>query len=138
MRVLVNGTGSAAYQDVEWRVRLCCLRLRTEAGRLEDGLQFASPHDSIHLWNILADLIAVPLHQAARNDQPLSLAAICNLVLDHLQNRIYRLLLGRVDKTTGVDDENLRVLGTRGKLPASAMQQAHHDFGIDQVFRAAE
>jgi hypothetical protein len=88
--------------------------------------------------NVLADLIAIPLHQAAGDDEALGAAAALALVLHHLKDGIDRLLLGRVDEAAGVDDEDVRVFGPRCQLAAGAVEQAHHHLGVNEVFGAAE
>ena len=59
-------------------------------------------------------------------------------VLDHLEDGIDGLLLGGVDEGAGVDDQDFCVFGVVGELGAGAMEQAHHDLGVDQILGAAE
>ena len=59
-------------------------------------------------------------------------------MLDHLEDGVDGLLLGGVDEAAGVDDEDLGVFGAGGELGAAAMEQAHHDLGVDEVLGAAE
>ena len=47
-------------------------------------------------------------------------------------------LLGSIDEAAGVDDEDLGLLGAGGQARAGAVEKAHHDLGIDEVFGAAE
>ena len=106
-----------------------------EAGRFENGFDLAGADDGVHLGNVLPNLVAVALDQAAGDDQLFGRAG--GFVAGHLQNRIDRLLLGRVDEAAGVDDEDFGLFGMGGQAGASARQQAHHHLGIDEVFRAA-
>ena len=56
----------------------------------------------------------------------------------HLQYRVDRLLLGRVDEAAGVDDEDLGLFGMGGEASAGAVEQAHHHLRVDEVFGAAQ
>jgi hypothetical protein len=49
-----------------------------------------------------------------------------------------RFLLGGIDEGAGVDDEDLGVFGAGGEACAGAVEKAHHDLGVDEVFGAAE
>ena len=49
-----------------------------------------------------------------------------------------RFLLGGVDEGAGVDDEDIGVFRAGGEASAGAVEEAHHDLGIDEVFGAAE
>ena len=68
----------------------------------------------------------------------LGAAAVGDLVLHHLEDGVDGLLLGGVDEAAGVDDEDVGVFGAGGELRAAAMEQAHHDLGVDEVLGAAE
>ena len=48
------------------------------------------------------------------------------------------LLLGGVDEGAGVDDQDVGVGGVGCNLGAGEVEQAHHDFRVDEVFGAAE
>ena len=65
-------------------------------------------------------------------------AAVFALVLDHLEDGVDRLLLGGVDEAAGVDDDDLGVFGALSQLGAVVVEKPHHDFGVDEVFGAAE
>ena len=125
-------------QDLKRRSRLRRCGRRSQPRRLQDRLQLARADDRIDLGDVPADLVAVSLHQASGNDQPLRLTAMLELVLHHLEDGIHRLLLGGIDEATGVDDEDLSVLGARGQLTAGAVEQPHHHLGVNQVLRAAQ
>ena len=55
----------------------------------------------------------------------------------HFEDGVDGLLLGGVDEGAGVDDEDFGVFGALGEAGAGAVEQAHHDFGVDEVFGAA-
>ena len=56
----------------------------------------------------------------------------------HLQDGVDRFLLGRVDEGAGVDDQHVGGFGIAGDARAGMVEQAHHDFAVDEVFGAAE
>ena len=128
--------GCALREDVEGRV----VRVPggRQAGGCEDRLKLAGADDGVDLGNVLLDLVAVALDQAAGHDEAAGLAAGGDLVLRHLEDGVDRLLLGRVDEAAGVDDQNLGVLGAGGELGAGVVEQAHHHLGVDEVLGAAE
>ena len=59
-------------------------------------------------------------------------------VAGHLEDGVDRFLLGRVDEGAGVDDEDIGGFGVGGDARAGAVEQAHHDLAVDEVFGAAE
>ena len=109
-----------------------------EAGGGEDRFELAGADDGVDLGDVSADLVAVSLDEAAGDDEFADASAVGDLVLDHLEDGVDRLLLGGVDEGAGVDDEDVGVFGTGGKLGAVVVEQAHHHFGVDEIFRAAE
>ncbi len=87
---------------------------------VEDGFELAGADDGVDLGDVLADLVAVALDEAAGDDELLGAAAVGLLVLDHLEDGVDGLLLGGVDEAAGVDDEDLGVFGVGGELAAGA------------------
>ena len=124
-------------EDVEGGVG-CGVAGRGEAGGVEDRFEFAGADDGVDFGDVLLDLVAVALDEAAGDDEALGFAAVRGLVLDHLEDGVDGLLLGGVDEGAGVDDEDFGVFGVGGELAAGVMEQAHHDLGVDEVFGAAE
>ena len=106
-----------------------------QAGGFENRLQFAGADHGVHFGNALPDFVAVALHQAAGDDELFGRAG--GLVARHLENGVDRLLLGGVDEAAGVDDEDFGLFGMGGQARAGAVEQAHHDLGVDEVFGAA-
>ena len=53
-------------------------------------------------------------------------------------HRADALFLRHVDEGTGVDDEHIGQLGLRRHGHASLLEVTDHDFGVDEVFGAAE
>ena len=109
-----------------------------EAGGGEDGFEFAGADYCVYFGDVLLDLVAVALDEAAGDDDALGFSAVLLLVLDHLEDGVDGLLLGGVDEAAGVDDDDLGVFGAGGEFGAVVMEQAHHDLGVDEVFGAAE
>ena len=140
--VLVDGAGGACgegalREDVEGAV---VLRVASggQAGGGEDGFEFAGADYCVNFGDVLLDLVAVALDEAAGDDDALGLSAVLLLVLDHLEDGVDGLLLGGVDEAAGVDDDDLGVFGAGGELGPVVVEQAHHDLGVDEVFGAAE
>ena len=59
------------------------------------------------------------------------------LVAGHFEDGVDGFLLGGVDEAAGVDDEDFGLFGVGGEARAGAVEQAHHDLGVDEVFGAA-
>ena len=109
-------------------------RLLDNAADLTD---LVDPDEGIDLGQELRQFVAEPLRQTARNDQ--TLPAVFRLPqLGRFENRVDALLLCRVDKRTGVNDDDIRLACVVGNFDAVFEQVPHHDFRIDQVFGAAE
>ncbi len=102
---------------------------------LEDAFELARADDRVHLWYLLADRVAIALHQAAGHDQAARPAKF--LVLGHFEDGVDRLLLGGFDKAAGVDDDDVSFVGARRDLISLARENAHHHLAIHEVFRAA-
>ena len=109
-----------------------------EAGGFEDGFELACAYYCVDFGDVGADLVAIALDQAAGYDETLGAAAVGYFVLDHLEDGVDGFLFGAVDEGAGVDDEDVGVFGAGRELGAAAMEQAHHDLGVDEVFGAAE
>src|SRR5208282_902112 len=87
-------------QDIEWR-RLS--RRFRYSGSGENFLQFAGADDRVHFRNVLSDLIAKTLDQAAGNHEALRLAARLlavqlPFVTGHFEDGIDGFLLRAADK----------------------------------------
>ena len=97
------------------------------------------PIDGVDLRDVFTDFVAVALDQAAGDDDASGHWPPCeSLCCDHFQDGVDGLLLGRVDEGAGVDDDDVGVLCGGGELGAVVMEEAHHDSGVDEIFRAAE
>jgi len=103
---------------------------------LNDLRDFASTQDSINLGNLCAQLLAVPLGQAARHDQAAARAVL--FVLRQLENRVDRFLFRGIDERAGVHDEHVGASGVARQLVTRFARKPQHHLGVDEVFRAAE
>ncbi len=129
-----SGFRRALRKDVEGRIRLR-MASRRESYSGEDGFKFTGADDSVDFRDILLDLVAVTLDKGSpATDDTLGFSAVLLLVLDHLEDGVDRLLLGRIDEAAGVDDDDFGVFGTRRQLSTIMVKQPHHDFGVDEVF----
>ena len=104
---------------------------RCYPGSRKYGFQFSRPDYRVDFGNILTNIVAETLHQAARDHQ--LLGASLGLMLGHLQDGVDRLLLGAGNKRTGVDHDNVGVLGPRNQFGPGPLQHAHHDFAVHQI-----
>ncbi len=97
-------------------------RRRRYSGRRQNGFQFSRSDHRVDFRNVLTNLVAETLHQAARDHQ-LPGAAV-GLVLGHLQDGVDRFLLGAGDERAGVDHDHVGVFGAGDQLrprPAASM-----------------
>ena len=103
---------------------------------LNDVFDLAGADDRVHFGNLLANLVAKALDQAAGDDQALRAAEF--LVFGHLQDGVDGFLLRRLDEAAGIDDEHVGFVGARRQFVAVARQNAHHDLAIDEVLGTAQ
>ena len=102
-----------------------------------DLRHLVNAHERVHFRHELGQFIAEPLRQAAGNDD--GLAALVRIAqFDGFENRVHAFLLRRVNEGTGVDDDGVGLRGVIGDLDAALEQRAEHDFGVHQIFGAAE
>ena len=101
-----------------------------------DAVDFVGPDNRVDLGHVLADVAAIALDQAAGHDQPFGVADA--FVLGHFEDGVDGFLLGRIDKTAGVDDQHIGLIGLRGELMPAGGELAHHDFAVDKILRATE
>ena len=125
---------AVAAEDVEWRNRSRRGGHREACG-LEDRLQFAGADYGVDFWDALLDFVAVALDEAAGDNELAGRTG--GLEAGHFEDGVDGFLLGRVDEATGVDDEDLGFFWVRGEACAGAVEQAHHDLGVDEVLGAA-
>ena len=124
-------------EDVEGGV-VVCVAGASEARGGEDGFEFTGADYGVYFGDVLLDLVAVALYEAAGYDDATRFAAVLLLVLDHLEDGVDGLLLGGVDEAAGVDDDDLGVFSAGSEFGSVVVEQAHHDLGVDEVLGAAE
>ena len=112
------------------------LSLQRGLDGLHDAAPGARPHNSIGLGNIVEQFLSVALAEATRNDQAAAAAAL--LILGHVEHRCDGLFLGRLDKGARVDDEDIRLCRLVRDLDAVLLQDAQHDFRIDEILGTAK
>jgi hypothetical protein len=123
--VLVLGAGAGAEEPQGCRA----------AGDGADDLRdFAGAEDGVDLRDLLPQLVAVSLGEAAGDDE--APAGAGRLVLRHLQDRVDRLLLRLVDERAGVDDDDIgrgRIVRQLVNPPVAARPSITSE--SDEVFR---
>ena len=133
----LTGTGLShlnAGEDIEGRDG-CGRGGGRETSSFKNGFEFAGADYGVDFRDALQDFVAVALDQASGNDQFAGRAG--GFEAGHLEDGVDGLLLGGVDKAAGIDDEDLGFFGMGGEARAGAVEQAHHDLGVDEVFGAA-
>ena len=108
----------------------------TIPGCRENSFQFARANHRVNFRNVLLNLVAETFDQAARNHQFLGAAG--GLVLGHLQDGVYRFLLGAGDKRAGVDHDHVGFFGAGDQCRPGLGEHAHHDLAIHEVFGAPQ
>jgi hypothetical protein len=101
-----------------------------------DFFKLVGAENRVDFRNGLLNVRAIPFYQTARHNQPLRFAGF--LVLSHLEDGIHRLLLGGIDKAARIDYNDIGLRRLRSQFMATRDELAHHDFAIDEIFRAAE
>jgi hypothetical protein len=126
----------AAGEDVEGRVRRGHGREYVEAGCSENLVQLSGADNGINFGDVLLDLVTVALDEAASDDEFSGCAV--GLETRHFKDRVDGFLLCLVDEGAGVDDEDVGGFVVGRDLGASAVEEAHHDFAVDEVLGTAE
>ena len=133
---IVARRGEHARRQIVIQIGHGAIRHRRPVTGGHDFFQLVGADHGVHFGNVAADLIAVALHQATRHHQSFEAAGL--LELSHFENGLDRFLLGGVDETARVDDDDLGVLRIRSQLPAVRGELPHHDFGVHQILGAAQ
>ena len=120
------------------------IRRRFGSGRLEfatlamrhDLFQFVRPQHGVDFRNLIPQLVSVALDQTTGNHQPPRPPGL--LVLRHLENRVDRFLLRRIDKAARIHDQRFGISRIARKLMPARFKDAHHHLAIDEVLRATQ
>ena len=103
---------------------------------VHDVVDTAYAEKSVHLGQLLQDLLAVALGETARDDDALQGAVLLEPGL--VQDVVDGLLLGAFNEGAGVDDDDVCVDILRGQLVARGHHLVEHDLGIQLVLGTAE
>ena len=104
---------------------------------VRDLRDLVNAHEGVHLGQELGQFVAEPLRQAAGNNQALA-AIFGGADLGGFENRVHALLLRGINERAGVDDDGVGLGGIVRDFHAVLEQRAEHDFGVHQIFGAAE
>ncbi len=104
--------------------------------RFQDFFHFAGADHRVDFRNLLPNIVAVALDHASGDDQFLGFAEF--LVLGHLQNRIHRFFLRRLDETARIHHQHVRFAGPRRQFVTRARKNTHHHLAIDEVLGASQ
>ena len=109
-------------------------RLPDDVRHLRD---LVNAHERVHFGQQFRQFVAEPLRQAAGNDEALA-AIFRGADLGGFEDGVHALLLRGVNERAGVDDDGVGLRGVVGDFHAVLEQRAEHDFGVHQIFGAAE
>ena len=101
-----------------------------------DGLVGGTADHGVHLGDLFFDLAAVALGQTAGDDD--LQVGIRLLVGAGLKDVLDGLGLGTLDKSAGVDEDDVRFCEVRHRLVARRQQDVDHHVQIDLILRAAK
>ena len=96
----------------------------------------ANAEHRVNLRQLPLDGILIPLRKAAGHNDGAERAAFFQL--SRLQDGVNGLGLGRVDKTAGVDNGNVRPVRVRNQSKPGLRHQIEHLLAVYQVFGTAE
>ena len=94
-------------------------------------------HERVHFGQEPGQFIAKPLRQATGNNETLA-AIFRGADLGGFEDGVHALLLRGVNERAGVDNDGVGLRGVVGDFHAVLEQRAEHDFGVHQIFGAAE
>ncbi len=109
------------------------LRPVQEAGQ---GGKIVHPDEQVDFREVLYELRAIALHQAAGHHQAHLRPGL--LQAGQIQDGVHRLFTGRLDEAAGIDQEEIGGGRLPGDLPAGAGEAPQHDFRVHQVLGAAQ
>ena len=102
-----------------------------------DLRDLVNAHERVHFRQQFRQLVAETLRQAAGNNQALA-AIFGGADFGGFENRVHAFFLRGINERAGVDDERVGLLGVVRDFDAAFEQRAEHDFGVHEIFRAAE
>ena len=109
-------------------------RLPHDVRNLRD---LVNAHERVHFGQELGQFVAETLRQTAGNNQ--ALAAIVRFAdFGGFEDGVHAFLLRGVNEGAGVDDDGVGLRGVVGDFHAAFQERAEHDFGVHEIFGAAE
>lgn len=104
--------------------------------KLRNPMVLPRADEEIDLRHFVFKFFRIALRQTTRgHEQP---AAPGLLHLGEFENDLDRFLFRGLDKRTGIDDDDFRILTLLGDDVAVALQQSEHDLRINEILRASE
>ena len=100
---------------------------------LSDPLVFSRRDEGVDLGNLVAKLLPVSLDEASGGHD----AGVGRLAGD-FQEGVDRFFPGRFDESTGVDQDDVGVVGTFGRDETFEAKTGQESLGVDEVLRTAE
>ena len=104
--------------------------------RLHDTVPCTRADDGVGLGHVVQKLLMIAFPETACDDERATAARF--LVLRHIEHRRDGFLLRRLDESACIDDDDLRFCRIGRKFDAVVLQDAEHDFRIDEILGAAE
>ena len=101
---------------------------------LSDPQKLARSHKNVDFRQEFTQLLPVALGQTTGHDE----LPPGRLIGRQVQDRLNRLLLGRVNKAARIDHQDPGLFRVEAQRIARLRQQAEHDLAIHQIFRAAQ
>ena len=98
----------------------------------------AGTDNAISLRQIIQKLLPVPLPQATGNNQGFAPALARLLILRHGQDSSDGLLLGRLNKGTGIDNQHICLRRLIHQLISILLQNSQHNLRIHEIFGTAQ
>ena len=136
------GRGGVAGLDAAIGVGRGLMNQRGGAVRLGPGQELGQggkivhPDEQIDFREVLRELRAIALHQAAGHHQA-NLRPV-RLQAGQIQDGVHRLFTGRLDEAAGIDQQEIGGGRLPGDLPAGPGEAPQHDFRVHQVLGAAQ
>ena len=104
---------------------------------VRDLRDLVNAHERVHFGQEFGQFVAETLRQATGNNQ--TLAAMVRLAdFGGFENGVHAFLLRGVNERAGVDDDGVGLGGVIGDFHAAFQKRAEHDFGVHEIFGAAE
>ena len=129
--------GEDAWRHVVIKVRISDFGTGgSPIDKADDFVEFVGADERVNFWKLVQNLASIAFHHASGDDEFLRATGLFEA--SHLDDGVDRFLLGRVDKAASVDDNNVSFARRRCEFMPVCGKLTHHDFCVDEVFRATE